>query len=336
MTLGSPVGSTRATVKVGGLTQSNAITGSCGSCNNMALRFVQVDGSRPTMGRVTVFGSALIEFGGTNTGALVEHVHAFEPRSWSVLHVPEGTSNACSGARILNNEIGPSGHAPSGEKQEKRGKRDTGTYGTGEWADGISMACKGSTVSGNVVTDATDGGIVVFGAPGSTITGNTIVANTRVLMGGINNVDYAPFSGSFAGTVVSGNTIFANTTMIKTGIAVGTMVWGSQNTSSSFTYGGSVTGNTITSGTSGYFGFGIPVAGHNNANVANTKFVKANFGGIHSSSCASPAPPTPQPLIWDPTTSSGAVLQSSYKQASISFLICDGPTQTMTTTNYSA
>ena len=60
--------------------------------------------------------------------------------------------------------------------------------GPGLWADGISLSCASSLVQGNTVTDATDGGIVIFGSPGSTITGNTITASTQTLMGGINIV----------------------------------------------------------------------------------------------------------------------------------------------------
>lgn len=53
-------------------------------------------------------------------------------------------------------------------------------------ADGISLACRNSVVSGNTITDATDGGIVIFQAPGSMIKDNTIIADQRQLLGGIN------------------------------------------------------------------------------------------------------------------------------------------------------
>lgn len=64
-------------------------------------------------------------------------------------------------------------------------------------------------------SDATDGAIVVFGAPGSRIIGNTIIANTQTLLGGINMVDSQPWGGNYTGTVVTGNTINANTAFIK-------------------------------------------------------------------------------------------------------------------------
>lgn len=36
----------------------------------------------------------------------------------------------------------------------------------------------------NTITDATDGAIVIFGAPGTLVKNNTIIADTRVLLGG--------------------------------------------------------------------------------------------------------------------------------------------------------
>jgi hypothetical protein len=42
-------------------------------------------------------------------------------------------------------------------------------------ADGISLACSNSIVSGNTIVDATDGMIVIFEAPGSQITDNVYV-----------------------------------------------------------------------------------------------------------------------------------------------------------------
>ena len=129
----------------------------------------------------------------------------------------------------------------------------------GQWADGISLACKDSTVTGNVITDATDGGIVIFGATGSTVSGNTIQVYNRQLLGGINMVDWAPFSGSFSGVTVSGNTIHSAANFIKVGIAMGGMTWGVDNRTDARTYGGTVTGNTFTSGTYGYFGYAMYV-----------------------------------------------------------------------------
>jgi len=112
--------------------------------------------------------------GGSNSGQLVSHlretaihgiegdsrqieyVRSFDPRSWSCLHIAEGAFT-CSGVVIQNNDIGPCG---------------SDTFQ--EWADGISLSCANSFVRNNVISDPTDGGIVVFGSPGSLIQNNTI------------------------------------------------------------------------------------------------------------------------------------------------------------------
>lgn len=60
----------------------------------------------------------------------------------------------------------------------------------GQWADGVSLSCRNSEVSGNTITDATDGSVVIFGSPGSAVHNNTILARKRVALGGINMVDY--------------------------------------------------------------------------------------------------------------------------------------------------
>jgi parallel beta-helix repeat protein len=118
---------------------------------------------------------------------------------------------------IQNNDIGPCGSE---------------TFQ--QWADGISLSCRNSIVRNNMIQGATDGGIVIFGSPGSQIYNNTIwVLNVccvftdswfqeltsilkQTLLGGINMVDYDPWSGDFTGTVVRDNLIlggFATDTM---------------------------------------------------------------------------------------------------------------------------
>ena len=86
----------------------------------------------------------------------VEYVHSYDPRSWSCLHLAEGPLT-CTGATIQNNDIGP-----------------CGSDAFQQWADGISLSCSNSIVRNNTISDATDGGIVIFGAPGSLIQNNTI------------------------------------------------------------------------------------------------------------------------------------------------------------------
>ncbi|KAI5474303.1 hypothetical protein MNV49_003642 [Pseudohyphozyma bogoriensis] len=321
-TQGYPTDDTRALLTVASSAMSVAIYGSCGNCDNIVIRNIQVNGNRPGLGYLST-GSALLELGGDNTGQTVQECHLYEPRGWSALHGIEGTNLYCSGMQILNNQVGPSGNSPNNGAQFKR---DSTVYPPGQWADGISMACKGSTVTGNTVTDATDGGIVIFGAPGTLVQGNTIIAETRHLLGGINAVDFAPFSGTFVGTVVQGNTINADTTFIKVGIAIGPLVWGTDNTTADRTYGGTFQGNTFTSGSSGYFGYGVGMSAHNGATVLDNDASSANFGGEESVSCFGPTyTPTPQAFVYDPSNTPNATLQNNFVAHQAVLLICNEP-----------
>ncbi|KAK4704505.1 hypothetical protein P7C70_g1699, partial [Phenoliferia sp. Uapishka_3] len=324
-TQGYPTDNSRAMITVTGASQSVAIFGAVGGGNNIAVRNVQIDGNREGLGLI-VGGQALMEMGGDNTGQVIDSVHAFEPRGWSCLHAIEGTNLDCSGMKITNNEIGPSGHAPSGTLQFRR-RDNTGSYAAGQWADGISVACKGSTITGNVVTDATDGAIVLFGAPGTLVSGNTIQSVNRQLLGGVNMVDWAPFSGSFEGTVVTGNTIWARGNFIKVGIPMGGMVWGVDNRTASRTFGGTVTGNTFLADT-GYFGYAIGSTGHANAVVEGNDATGAKFGGVDSPACFTQQfpLPTPQAFVRDPNTTPGSTWQDGfYSLATLVLLICKGP-----------
>lgn len=98
--------------------------------------------------------------GGSNANQLIEYVRSYDPRSWSCLHVAEG-SLSCTNATIQNNDIGPCG---SDQFQQ--------------WADGISVSCRNSLVRNNMINNPTDGGIVVFGSPGTLVENNTIWVET--------------------------------------------------------------------------------------------------------------------------------------------------------------
>ena len=76
-TLGMPTGSTRATLRVMGATQSAAVVASCGDCHFGAIRNIQVDGSRPLLGQQSAFQSALLQVGGNALNQVVDSVRAF-------------------------------------------------------------------------------------------------------------------------------------------------------------------------------------------------------------------------------------------------------------------
>ncbi|KAI5478380.1 hypothetical protein MNV49_005129 [Pseudohyphozyma bogoriensis] len=325
-TQGYPTDGTRALLTVVGSSSNTAMAGAiygiCTGCNNITVRSIQVNGNRPALGFVSG-GNALLEMGGNSAGQVVRDCHLYEPRGWSCLHGFEG-DNACASMLFQNNQVGPSGNSPNNGAQFV--KRDTTIYSPGQWADGISMACRNSTVQGNTITDATDGGIVVFQAPGSLIHNNTIISNTRHLLGAINAVDYVPYNGTFTGTVVTGNTINAYSTFIKVGIAIGSQIWSTVDTSSYHTYDGVFSGNTFTSGPTGYFGYAIGISGHDHAIVIDNDASTANFGGQRSASClGNRLTPNPQAFVYDATRTSKLTLQNNFVSHQSAFLICNEP-----------
>ncbi|BGP43556.1 hypothetical protein JCM10450v2_007729 [Rhodotorula kratochvilovae] len=328
-TYGLPLDSARATLTITDSDTTCALYIADAGNDGSTISNIIVNGNRPGLGVVSN-GLALIEMGGNNANQVIKNVKAYEPRGWSALHVIEGYQNQCDGAVVRDNQVGPSGHAPSGAQQfsrrsgARRARRDTGSYPPGQWADGISVACKNSIVSGNTITDATDGGIVIFGAPGSQIKGNTIITEQRQALGGINAVDYNPYAGSYTGTVVSGNTITAKASLLKVGIATGPSTWNAGLSNAAITYGGSFTDNTFTTGATGYFGYGISVDGHSRATFTGNSFSNVNFGGVFSSSCFTGTPST-QPLLYNSARSTGNTLQSGFVNANYQLAICIGP-----------
>lgn len=225
------------------------------------IHHLRIDGGRRTLGRYPK-GGALIEVGGSGvTGVSIHHVRAWDPRGWSVVHAFEG-DKTCSGIRIENNHIGPAGSS------------------NGEWADGISLACKNSLVANNLVSDATDGGIVIFGAPNSVIENNRIVTRNAVLLGAINMVDFKPYDGDFTGTVVRNNEIEAKGGYIKIAIAIGPSVWGAD--ADQYIRGGRVLNNRIRG--VGRVGFGIAIDGVKDFEVLGNRN-SAGFAGRWGDRC---------------------------------------------------
>ena len=103
-TEGYPIDSGWATLVVTEINQTAPIIGNCRQCSGVELRNIQVNGSRPVLGVMS--GSANIEIGGPNSNQLVAHVHSYQPRGWSCLHITEIGANGCRNATITNNDIG--------------------------------------------------------------------------------------------------------------------------------------------------------------------------------------------------------------------------------------
>ncbi len=200
-TQGFPTDDSRALLRVDHEGVVTAV--SSGNKSRVKLRNVIIDGNRPELG---IGEGGLIEWGGNGSEQLVEWVKAYEPRGWSVLVLGHGDDLRCNGSIARNNELGPAGRP--------------------EYiiADGISLACRNSIVVDNKIIDATDGGIVIFQAPGSLVADNLIVADERIMFYGISMIDTGPYDGDFSGTRVSGNVIEARGSLIRHGIDMGPYV----------------------------------------------------------------------------------------------------------------
>ncbi|MEK8034454.1 right-handed parallel beta-helix repeat-containing protein [Ideonella sp. DXS29W] len=294
-TEGLPTGATRAVLRVTGTSQASAIVG---MHSGIHIESVVVDGARPALGRLAG-GAGLIEIGGAVTGQVVRHIRAFEPRGWSALHLIEGGVTdgvpACQQATITDNQIGPAGMPD------------------GQWADGISLACGRSTVSRNTITDATDGGIVIFGAPGSVVSDNLIVAHSRVLLGGINLVDFNPTAGHYEGTLVQGNTIDAAGALIKVGIAMGPAVWGCDDR---VVRGATVKDNLLRGN---HMGYGYPINGVDGFTVLRNKD-KARHVGLPQAGCGGEVS-APAGLQQQAGHSGSSKLQKGYVTGNVHYVL---------------
>ncbi|KAL8293491.1 hypothetical protein RQP46_000192 [Phenoliferia psychrophenolica] len=248
-------------------------------------------------------GGALVLMGGQQSeDSLIEGCRLEDPRGWTAVHVCDYSNRP----KVLNNIVGPCGQEASG----------------GPWADGLSVAGKDSLISGNTVFDATDGAIVVFCAPGSTISDNTIIARSRDLLGAINMVDTFPFDRDFTNTRVVGNVIRTEgDAYIRLGIGCGMTCWapfepghmGAQN------YGGHVLHNFLGPGTLGY---GIALSSAKDFTVqGNAVLPGTSFSG-DTDRVPWNAPPTAFITEWsDRGRTPGCNIQEGFLEGEVSYLI---------------
>ncbi|KAI0307063.1 hypothetical protein B0F90DRAFT_1684773 [Multifurca ochricompacta] len=290
-TVGYPTDHSRATLVVSGPVangqgHTTAVDGTCGNCSGTKLRNIQINGTRARAPPTS--GGANIEMGGPNSNQLIEYVHSYDPRSWSCLHVAEG-GLLCNNIVIQNNDIGP-----------------CGSDAFQQWADGISVSCRSTVVRNNLVNNPTDGGIVLFGSPGSLVENNTVWVVNSTLLGGINMVDVTPWGGDYTGTVVRNNTIIGgfatdsnsatqtdgenvDDVIIKIGIAIGPQTWFGDFFGANISFSGTVLDNSLT----GAFGYGIAITSARNFTVqGNTLIGNTSFIGSRGPNCST-SDPTP-------------------------------------------
>jgi hypothetical protein len=76
------------------------------------------------------------------------------------------------------------------------------------------------------ISGSTDGGIVLFGAPGTKVAGNTIISSlTDKGFGAINMVDRS-YNGDYSNVLIANNHI-SGELLFSVGIAIGSCIWGS-------------------------------------------------------------------------------------------------------------
>ncbi|KAI0698572.1 hypothetical protein BC835DRAFT_1333827 [Cytidiella melzeri] len=316
-TVGYPSGDERATLVVNGpvangMGHTTAVDGTGSNCDGVKLRNVQINGTR--LGASPTNGGANIEMGGGNSNQLIEYVHSFDPRSWSCLHVAEGPFT-CNNVTVQHNDIGP-----------------CGSDAFQQWADGISVSCLNSWVHNNTVNNPTDGGIVLFGSPGTLVENNTIYVETQTLLGGINMVDYDPWKANFTNTIVRNNRIaggFAtdqptssndtygmnnDDVIIKIGIAIGPRTWFGDHYGSNDSFSGAVYNNSFT----GAFGYAIAMSSARNFTVQDNVLVgNTTFIGARGENCSTTeSTPGPASFIIDPNTVSSSDVQSNFMNVS--------------------
>ncbi|THH11505.1 hypothetical protein EW145_g634 [Phellinidium pouzarii] len=226
----------------------------------------------------------------------------------------DGSCSTCSGVKlrnIQNNDIGP-----------------CGTDAFQQWSDGISFACANGIVRNNLVDNPTDGGIVLFGAPGTLVENNTIWIEEQTLLGGINMVDYLPWNGNFTGVVVQNNSIYggfatdndennqtkgddAFDAIIKIGIAIGPRTWFGGR------YGNNKSQNAvvINNHLSGAFGYGIALTSAQNFTVeGNSLFGNTSFIGSRGPNCSSvDTTPSTQGFVIENNTTQSSTTQTDFQ-----------------------
>ena len=123
-------------------------------------------------------GGEMVLFGGDAKNQAMRNCVLLNTRTWSSFKMGEGTVFP----RIENTIIFGSG-------VDARGNGRTEKELPFKWGDGITCAAKDAVISNNIIIDATDVGVVLFGAPGTSVKNNVIASISRECLGGINIVD---------------------------------------------------------------------------------------------------------------------------------------------------
>ncbi|WWC62592.1 uncharacterized protein I303_105189 [Kwoniella dejecticola CBS 10117] len=303
----------RALLIVEGADQAAAIRADCQQCSHATIKSLIIDGNRPQLLRIPK-GDALIEIGNAEY-QLVKDCKLYEPRGWSALHFREGDRKQCRYGKVINNEIGPCGEEWDDDYD---GENELEPPFGNPRSDGISLACKDSLVEKNIVYDTTDGAIVLFGSAGSEVRNNHIYSRTRVVLGGINLVDYDPWQGDYMLVNVHHNHLHAFGRYFKVGIVIGPSSW-SDDTESTV-HSASVTDNYLEGE---HFGYGIVVSSATSFTVLrNTIGEISKFRGVNGPRCPK-APENGKPTAFLINRGSAkGTFQDDFVNGEVQHIIC--------------
>lgn len=302
-TQGQPDDDRRAVLRVTGSLQTTAVV--MIDRSNVELSHLVIDGNRPQLGYRE--GEALVFAGGVGRGQVIRANRILEPRSWSALQVHEGPPPRCRGAVVEDNEIGPAGMAD------------------GTWADGISFACLDGVVRRNTIVDATDGAIVVFGAAGSVVEDNLVVARERTLLGAIHLVSFGPYDGDYRGTVVRNNVIEADGALIRIGVAMGEPTWicadSVEQIARHTLFGATVTGNVLRGAP---FQYGFVVDAVRDWTVTGNRS-EATHAGVPANECRGRLASPPAAFLIERSRADG-VFQEEFRDGVVELAVGAVPT----------
>ncbi|EIW69147.1 hypothetical protein TREMEDRAFT_13370, partial [Tremella mesenterica DSM 1558] len=313
-TFGYPTGSERAILRVESNILATAVQGDCRRCARVSIRSLVIDGNRSKLGRVVEGESTGLVVLGGNEGQSIRQCSIQDPRGFTAIHIREGDKLQCTSALIEENQIGPVGE----EYDSNVDGPDPEMSPLGRpLADGISIACRNSQVKGNTFYDNTDAAVVLYCAPGTEVTGNTITTRTLSAMAGILAVDAAPFDGDYSGTVIEGNTITAESRTIRVGIGLGSAVW--SDDTETVLKGGRVLGNSIKGD---YMGFGIAAAGLKNWIVRDNVDTAIHQGRRSARCFEEPINPEPMAMVWDKKSVIDSEVQDDFQDHEFQYVVC--------------
>jgi hypothetical protein len=287
-----------ATLKLASSSAASAVTSQ--ALSNLVLEKVVVDGSRGALGAYAGPENHALVLLVAGKGNTVRNVVLKNTRSWSSLQLHESTGQ-CDGGLVENNIVLWAGCDP-------RGNGCAPGDPPAKWGDGISMPCRNTVVRNNLIIDATDVGIVLFGAPGSTVEKNHVAAVSRETLGGVALVDVMDLyavSGSkanrdavtdYRGDRVRSNRLSAAGARIHIGVAVGPPIWFGPDWLGARTLGVSVTQNRLDGDA---FGYGVVANGCEQVRIEGNTSV-AQHGGAADGVAGVAA--TPRPFLYRTST----------------------------------